>query len=389
MSLPKLPPYEPPKFPLRTEAALAAARLRRYDGLRYLRAGLDRATDLMTECADGINNLVAEREGEEGGGDDDGDEERFGAQVDDLTARMERAVRRAIDAQEEAGGCDAVLGEIEERVARGGAAAAVPLGTQMSARAAATQRSRRRGGGSGSDSDSDADADSDVSMGDATSAAAADDEPSEPPPPFAPSAHFDAQMAARRDRYEARPLRARYAEHNRYVAFKSAVWVARHPGGEAVPHAATWFREQAGSPAPGTAAVNGVGAGEDGVDGSDDDDDLQTIRVKISTKCPLSLMEMRNPISNRRCAHAFERETIERYIRENKKPRGPGQPAGAPCPVAGCSQVLVLEDLYPNVALVRNIRRLQEAKLREGADGEEGSQGGAGGGEGFEDIDED
>ena len=125
---------------------------------------------------------------------------------------------------------------------------------------------------------------------------------------------------------------------------------------------------------------------EDEEDGSDDD--LQTIRVKISTKCPLSLVEMRDPVSNRKCAHAFERETIEKYIRQNKRARAGGQAPGAACPVAGCDKRLVLEDLYTNYALVRNVRRLQEARLREEDEGE-GAEATVAVEEEFEDIDTD
>jgi hypothetical protein len=390
-AVPKLPPYEPPKFPLRADAALSANRLRKHEGLRYLRDALDRSADLLTECADAVNNLVAEREaaarkateGEDGEEDEELGEWR--GQVDELTNRMERAVRRAIDARHEVEGCEEILRDATERVGRNSnqlptaeallASQAVP-GTQRSG------RRRRAATAHGDDDDDDNeneedDEDEDVAMTGTTAP--------ERPAEFAPSLFWEDQLKVRKDRYEAQPLRARYSEHNRYVAFKNAVWVARHPGGESVPHASTWFRaHEAGSPAPGTAPATVPGADEDG-----SDDDLQTIRVKISTKCPLSLVEMRDPASNRKCAHAFERETIEKYIRQNRRRGGgaAGQAAGAACPVAGCDKTLLLEDLYTDVALVRNVRRLQEAKLRE--DEGEAAEAVVEGEEQFEEIDTD
>ena len=257
-SLPKLPPHEPPQFPLRADAALSANRLRKHDGLRYLRDGLDRSADLLTECADAVNNLVAEREhaarraGEgEGEGEEDGEAEEWRGRVDELTGRMERAVRRAIDARHEAVGCEEVLRDVTERVGRN--SNQLPTAEQLlaSQAVAGTQRPGRwRAEDEEDDGDDDEDHyeercdDEDVSMTGVTAP--------ERPAEFAPSLFWDEQLATRKDRYEAQPLRTRYSEHNRYVAFKSAVWVARHPDGESVPHASTWFRAQeAGSPAPG------------------------------------------------------------------------------------------------------------------------------------------
>jgi hypothetical protein len=383
--LPKLPPHEPPQFPLRADAALAANRLRKHEAIRYLRQGLDKSADLLNECVDDINNLVAEREAAAAKDDDgEGEEGEEGARalaerVDDVTAKMERAVRRGVDAQHELVGCEETLADAAERVGRGadGAAAAA------SQAVASTQRSSRRGGraaAGGEDDEMGSDEeeqeeDEDTPM---TGVTATQTQRSNE---FAPSVFWTEQLAAKKDKYEAQSLRIRYSEHKSYVSFRNAAWVARHPDGETMPHASTWFRAQeGGSPAPGTAMM------ATNEDEDEESDDLQTIRVKISTKCPLSLVEMREPISNRKCAHAFEKDTIERYIRQNKRARGPGQEAGAACPVAGCDKVLVLEDLYMNYALVRNVRRLQEARLR--ADGEmEGVEVEEEGG--FEDIDSD
>jgi SUMO ligase MMS21 Smc5/6 complex component len=113
-------------------------------------------------------------------------------------------------------------------------------------------------------------------------------------------------------------------------------------------------------------------------DDEDDEDDLETTRVRISTKCPLTLQELNNPISSRKCPHVFDKLSIEQFIRESRinsnNNRRQGQQIGNPnCPVAGCREKIGLGDLFVDVTMVKKIKKLQEMKRRE--EEEEGESG--------------
>ena len=188
-------------------------------------------------------NLVAEREhaarrageGEGEGRVRTGEAEEWRGQVDELTGRMpERVVRRAIDARHEVVGCEEVLRDVTEQVGRN--SNQLPTAEQLlaSQAVAGTQRSGRRwraedeeDGGDDWDEDhyEERSDDEDVPM----TGVMVPERPAE----FAPSLFWDEQLATRKDRYEAQPLRTRYSEYKSATSpSRAAVWVARHPDGE-------------------------------------------------------------------------------------------------------------------------------------------------------------
>ena len=99
----------------------------------------------------------------------------------------------------------------------------------------------------------------------------------------------------------------RYASNNDYIGFKQAVHESSHPEGHAppMPHSSTWFP---GSPR----RDNGQ------LDGEDTDDDIEVASERISIKCPLTLMEMEDPVSSKNCTHSFERTAILEMIRASQ-----------------------------------------------------------------------
>jgi hypothetical protein len=112
-----------------------------------------------------------------------------------------------------------------------------------------------------------------------------------------PSKLWKNRLREKKDKWEMASHTARYAENNSYIGFKQVVNDAQHPGGDVpLPHASTWFTER-GEPAIGVTMVGGEG---------DEDDDLIMERGIISTKCPLTLQEFKDPVSSKKCPHSFE-----------------------------------------------------------------------------------
>ena len=99
----------------------------------------------------------------------------------------------------------------------------------------------------------------------------------------------------------------RYASNNDYIGFKRVIHESSHPEGHAPPiaHPSTWFP---GSP-----------SGEDGQhDEGDIDDDIEVASERISIKCPLTLLEMEDPVSSNKCTHSFERNAILEMIQASQ-----------------------------------------------------------------------
>jgi E3 SUMO-protein ligase NSE2 len=191
---------------------------------------------------------------------------------------------------------------------------------------------------------------------------------------------------------------SRYSTNNTYVGFYRIVHDAKHPGNETppVPHPSTWFSHLERRHAPSSrnphhaAPSNPARQQEEGSDDDDDgDNDVEIERERISLKCPLTLLTFENPVKNSKCVHSFERQAIEDMIKAGSMtvPAGPNDFQGgaasggrnararrvraAPCPV--CSEALTLNDLEPDLVLLRRVRRARAAELREQEDSELGS----------------
>lgn len=59
----------------------------------------------------------------------------------------------------------------------------------------------------------------------------------------------------------------------------------------------------------------------------DDDDDLEVASERISLKCPVTLLPMRQPVSSRKCPHSFEQAAILELLAVSRE-RAPGDGRG-------------------------------------------------------------
>lgn len=143
---------------------------------------------------------------------------------------------------------------------------------------------------------------------------------------------FASRMQRQKDAYTSLSLTARYARNNDYRDFKRIVHDAKYgDNGPVLGHEDTWFTET-GSPAPGI--TDSTQRGE-----FDDDDDIVVDRASISTRCPITYQQFKEPYSSNKCPHTFEKNAILEMIR-----RGPhriGQQKAVDCPVTGCNQVSI------------------------------------------------
>ncbi|KAI4719854.1 hypothetical protein E4T48_03862 [Aureobasidium sp. EXF-10727] len=104
---------------------------------------------------------------------------------------------------------------------------------------------------------------------------------------------------------------------------------------------------------------------------SDESHGLSIARETVSTRCPLTLREFKDPVTSRKCPHSFEREAIFSMIQmPNNHVHSEGAPA-VQCPVALCHNLLTLADLYSDSGIKRRIASLQEANGAEESDEEE------------------
>ncbi|OCL04429.1 hypothetical protein AOQ84DRAFT_442104 [Glonium stellatum] len=353
----EFPSYEPPTRPPNNAAQRALNDLHREHSLTKLKKHYVDANDAITSTAGIVNDYLYEREEsqrkrkarranqglEE---DNEGAEEleQLRQKVDRMTQRMEESVRKIIDGQAFVDNLEDSLQYLRQN--------AVNL-TQQQSQTQETQRSQRRrqrrGEGSGSE----------------------DEDESPGPTPLngegveitGPSVMLENRLQASKDKYQALSHRTRYAQHNSYIGFRRVVHDAQNPGEDAppLPHPSTWFTES-GSPAPGiTSRDRRAGAGAE----DDSDDDIAIARERISTKCPLTLQEFKDPVTSEKCPHTFEKTAILDMIRQSTNKLGVGPRAGEKavhCPVPGCNEMLTTPDLKPDPLLVRKIRRIQQSR---------------------------
>lgn len=77
------------------------------------------------------------------------------------------------------------------------------------------------------------------------------------------------------------------------------------------------------------------------------DDDVAVAGGKISLKDPLSLNYFVQPVTSRKCNHAFEKQHIMRLIRESGRVN---------CPVTGCSAIITKEDLEDDKLMALRVK---------------------------------
>ncbi|KAH7397330.1 zinc-finger of the MIZ type in Nse subunit-domain-containing protein [Pyrenochaeta sp. MPI-SDFR-AT-0127] len=172
---------------------------------------------------------------------------------------------------------------------------------------------------------------------------------------------FTARMQRQKDTYTSLSLIARYARNNNYRDFKRIVHDAKFgDSGPTLGHEDTWFTET-GSPAPGI--TDSTQRGD-----FDDDDDIVVDKATISTRCPITFQQFKEPYTSTKCPHTFEKNAILDMIRSSTMRVGGSGRLGAPgiaCPVTGCAQILTAADLRADPILIRKIKRMQQAEAEE------------------------
>ena len=169
---------------------------------------------------------------------------------------------------------------------------------------------------------------------------------------------FSDRMERKKIEYTSYSHSARYAQNNAYIGFKGIVHDARYgDSGPPLPHPDTWFTER-GSPAPGETSTQAAGIG------ADDDDDIVMDRATVSTRCPLTFQEFKDPVTSKKCPHTFEKNAISEYIRRSNVRIGAKGEKAYQCPVTGCDQIITASDLYADPVLIRKIKRMQAAQAQ-------------------------
>ncbi|KAK5163972.1 uncharacterized protein LTR77_010368 [Saxophila tyrrhenica] len=367
----QLPPYEAPSFPLNPAAQRALDNLTRTHNLKKLDDSITDAQKALQDVAAGINDRLSEREKQvskkrkaqapDPTPDDAAEAGEEGQNLDELrdkvqrmTTRMDESIRKLIDGQHS-------VQAIRESIAATATDARASASTQASTQAGPTQRRRRQDGEEG-------DGEEDEEYQDFT--------------PTDPRGGTQAQKTAietfrskledSKTRYQSHSLAERYAENNTYRDFRRVVHDAQHHDGDVpLAHHSDWFDE---GPAPAPGMTTRARADADADD--DSDDDLAVSRMTISTKCPLTLTEFKQPLTSRKCPHSFESAAILSLLSTSAtRENGRAGEKIVQCPVSGCSQTLTKNDLHTDAVLVRQIKRLQRSRELEEEDGDDDQDG--------------
>ena len=296
-----LPNYEPTSYPLNNNAQNALHDLQRNHKLESLKTRLQKANDHLTEAAADVNDRLhakavkqekvkkrreaATSQGSNGVDDEEYDELKIA--TDDMTETLEQRVRNIIDAKAEVLNIETALKELDENATNNRGFIAPTQSTIGASQFRGSKRRRQGGGGENED----------------------ENETQKPSESAGLLGTLQRKIAEHTSEYQTSSLAQRYAAHNDYVGFKRIVHDARHPGDNAppLPHASTWFPSEGG-------LTHDASFSRHGSTQIDDDDDLEVASERISTKCPLTLRVMKDPVQSTKCPHNFEKEAILEMI---------------------------------------------------------------------------
>ncbi|RYF50734.1 MAG: hypothetical protein EOO38_04955, partial [Cytophagaceae bacterium] len=275
------------------------------------------AQETITQTAASVNDMLREHsdyiarrqkkwdagKGLDGREDEEREMQELQTQVDEATAKLEDSMRAVIDSGIAAQRIDDTLDWLRQNAPK---QLEDEYQTQMSQRATQRQsqmRSERR---------RDADGDEDMSDEDL------EDGPTPGPTPLdgsrvaltGVSELFKDRQQRRKDAYTSLSLTVRYARNNEYRDFKRIVHDAKFgDDGPVLGHEDTWFTET-GSPAPG---ITNTQRGD-----FEDDDDIIMDKATISTRCPITFQQYKEPYTSVKCPHTFEKNAILESIKFRK-----------------------------------------------------------------------
>lgn len=96
-----------------------------------------------------------------------------------------------------------------------------------------------------------------------------------------------------------------------------------------------------------------MGVSQDSADQAleEDDEEVAVTQSMANFSCPITQMEMVNPVKNKECGHTYEKEAIEKMIQRRHQ-----LSKNARCPRVGCDiSDMNISDLIPDSALKRAI----------------------------------
>ncbi|CAK1355125.1 unnamed protein product [Cercospora beticola] len=359
-----LPDYQPPTFPLNPDAQRALANVLRKHNVQRLDGHITQAQHELTTTGAALHDRLREleqklaaRQRKEAQGSRSERLAEFEQQVQDtrekvdsMTARMEKEMRGLVD-------CRVSSSALQDAVKAAESDAKANASTQATTQHTQPQTRRRAGARD--------DADEDEEEEDVVESTEQHWDPTDPAggSQSAPMEVFDKCVQQSREKFHGLPLYERYAENKEYANFKSILHDAQHPDTDP-PDASQWFTE-AGAPAPGER--------RDENDPDASDDDIEVIRGQISTKCPLTLQEFKEPLTSTKCRHTFESFAILELIAHSAM-----RPKAAQCPVPGCSAMLEKGDVRPDMLTIRKIQRIQRNRQQQEAEDDSGSEMGNG-----------
>lgn len=94
-------------------------------------------------------------------------------------------------------------------------------------------------------------------------------------------------------------------------------------------------------------------ANQNAAENTDDlDDEITVTQSQVNLSCPLTQLEMVNPVRNKKCNHHYDEQAILSLIKTKQK-----QKKTCRCPVVGCANLDVRQsDLVPDQLLKRRIQ---------------------------------
>ena len=363
IDIPQLPLYEPPVAPLNEEAQRALDALLQAHSSRRLKTHLDRATTSIIEVAGSINEAgctakeyhakkraKAAANGEEQEQAEVVKFETLTGKIESLTQRLDTTMREMVDNHVSLEDLPVVMDDVKSKTTEISTQFTDPTPTQTQT------RSRRR---RIEDEDEEEDVDAEGRMADEVV------QPAAPNPDSAPSALFRSSLASHTDAWRSKTLTSRYSTANEYINFYQTVHDAKYPGDNAppMPRSNTWFTAEEN---PDASVL------EEPVP---PDEDLEIAAERISTKCPITFLPFKDPVTSTKCPHSFEREAIMSMMRRPTVPRSQRSQTQTQhekevaCPV--CSLRLTANDLRSDPALLRKVKRIEEAERRAEEEGSE------------------
>ncbi|ESZ92437.1 hypothetical protein SBOR_7196 [Sclerotinia borealis F-4128] len=159
-----------------------------------------------------------------------------------------------------------------------------------------------------------------------------------------------------RTKYEAESMTKRYASHNDYKSFKRVVHDSLHPDEDVpLPRESTWFPSDRSQPSA---------QGNEEREGESSGDEIVIERIVKDLKCPLTFATFREPYTNNKCNHSFEKEAITEYHRSNAMLKEGRRVVK--CPAMGCENFIAMNEMYDDQLLLRQVKRA--TNRREGDD---------------------